>query len=185
MPKNYWMVVQTPENFRITRDMGFTVHGLKPKYRRRAERMEPGDLMLFYVSGSRQWTATASVKSKKYEDRTPIWQTRRGDDEFPYRVKIAPNIVLDEGEYIDAGDVGPRLDYLKRWPPERWYLAFFDSLHLLPQKDFRLIEGEMKRISSRHRRRDRYGRRPDPRSDAPQSSSQPPPEQPVPDAAVG
>ena len=148
MPKNYWMVVQTPENFQISKDLGFTALGLKPKYRRRAQRMEPDDLMLFYVSGLRKWTATAVVKSNRYEDRTPIWQTRPKDDHFPYRVKIAPDIVLDESEYIDGLQIGPRLEYLKRWPPDRWHLAFFDSLHLLPQKDFRLIEGEMKRILS-------------------------------------
>jgi len=148
LPKNYWMVVQTPENFQISKDLGFTAHGLKPKYRRRAQRMEPDDLMLFYVSGLRKWTATAVVKSNRYEDRTPIWQTRPKDDHFPYRVKIAPDIVLDESEYIDGLEIGPRLEYLKRWPPDMWHLAFFDSLHLLPQKDFRLIEGEMKRILS-------------------------------------
>jgi hypothetical protein len=43
--------------------------------------------------------------------------------------------------------LGPRLDYVKRWAPENWPLAFWDRLHLLPQRDFRLIEGEMERIA--------------------------------------
>ena len=158
MPKNYWMVVQTPENFQISKDRGFTVHGLRPRYRRRAERMEPDDVILFYISGLRKWGAVARITSRYFEDREPIWKSVDHDDNFPYRVNMKPSIVMDEKDYIDAREIGPRLEYLKRWPPERWPLAFYDSLHLLPQRDFRLIEGEMKRILSRRRRRRRGGR---------------------------
>ena len=59
--------------------------------------------------------------------------------------------MLDEPDYIDALLLAPRLQYLKRWMPEDWPLAFFDRLHLLPQKDFRLVEGEMQRIRPRGR----------------------------------
>ena len=54
-------------------------------------------------------------------------------------------ILLREEDYIDALLLAPRLDYVKRWVPENWPLAFFDTLHLIPQKDYRLIEAEMKR----------------------------------------
>ena len=50
--------------------------------------------------------------------------------------------------------LAPRLEYVKRWPPEDWPLAFFDRLHLLPQRDFRLIEGEMKRNLSMRRKQE-------------------------------
>jgi hypothetical protein len=56
-------------------------------------------------------------------------------------------VVLDESQYIDALILAPRLEYVKRWAPEDWELAFWDSLHLLPQKDYRLIEGEMRRLA--------------------------------------
>ena len=114
--------------------------------------MGPDDLMLFYVSRIRKWVATASITSKYFEDRSPIWRSHgRRREDFPYRVKLAPSIVLDEEDYIDALVLGPRLEYLKRWAPEKWPLAFQDTLHLLPQKDFRLIEGEMKRVISKRR----------------------------------
>ena len=154
MPRNYWMVVQTPENFQISKEMGFAIHGVRYKHRRRAQRMEPNDRMLFYVSGIRQWTATASVTSRYFEDRKPIWRSagRGRPEQFPFRVELSPDLVLDEAEYIDALALAPRLDYLKRWPPERWPLAFIDSLHLLPQRDFRLVEAEMKRALSQRKK---------------------------------
>ena len=158
MPKNYWMVVQTPENFEVSKEMGFTVHGLKSRFRRRAQRMEPDDRVLFYVEGIRKWTAIAVITSKYFEDHEPIWKTNGRGDEMPYRVKMAPSIVLQEKDYIDALELGPRLEYVKRWALEDWPLAFMDSLHLLPQRDFRLIEGEMKRVTGRGRPSGRGGR---------------------------
>ena len=159
MPNNYWMVVQTPENHEITRGQGFTLHGLTSKQRRRARRMEPDDRILFYVGGEvRKWTAIATVTSKYFEDRTPIWESNGSRRElYPYRVKTTPSIVLDEADYIEARILAPRLEYVKRWPPELWPLAFFDTLHLIPQSDYRLIEAEMRRI--RRQRRSRGGRR--------------------------
>ena len=165
MPNNFWMVVQTPENHEITRGQGFTLHGLTSKQRRRARRMEPDDRILFYVGGEvRKWTAIVVVKSKYFEDRTPIWESNGSRQElFPYRVKTSPSLVLDEADYIEARILAPRLEYVKRWPPELWPLAFYDTLHLIPQRDYRLIESEMKRIRrqkrSRGRRRDYPERR--------------------------
>ncbi len=149
MGKNYWMVVVTPQEFQIIKDQGYSLYAMRAKYRRRAERMQPGDRVLLYVSGLRKWPATATIASRYYEDHSPIWTP---DEDFPFRVKLAPNIVLEDEDYIDALLLAPRLEYVKRWPPEDWPLAFYDSLHLLPQKDFRLVEGEMKRIVTQRRR---------------------------------
>ena len=153
MPNNYWMVVQTPENHEITRGQGFTLHGLTSKQKRRARRMEPDDRILFYVGGEmRKWTAIAVIRSKYFEDRTPIWESNGSRQElFPYRVKTSPSIVLDEADYIEARILAPRLEYVKRWPPELWPLAFYDTLHLIPQRDYRLIEAEMRRIRQQKR----------------------------------
>jgi hypothetical protein len=41
--------------------------------------------------------------------------------------------------------LGPTLEFTKRWSPKLWYLAFVDTIHLLPQRDFNLIENEMRR----------------------------------------
>ena len=160
MARNYWMVVQTTEEFEISREMGFTLHGLRFSQRRRAQRMEPQDSLLYYVSGMRSWSAIATVTSTYFEDRTPVWTTNGSGQEYPYRVKLEPALVLDEKGYIDALQLAPRLEYLKRWAPERWPEAFVDTLHLLPQRDFRLIEGEMKRVHPKWRNRRRGRRQP-------------------------
>ena len=149
MGRNYWMVVSPPEDFEVTKDRGFGVFGVRAKYRRRSQRMQPDDRMLFYVSGIRKWAATATIVSGSFEDRTPIWKPNRKSEVYPYRVRLKPTMVLNEDDYIDALWLAPSLEYVKRWAPEDWPLAFFDTLHLLPQKDFKLIENEMVRLTSR------------------------------------
>ena len=152
MGKNFWMIVESPENFEITRDVGFTLYGFGEKYRRRAERMQPDDRVLFYVKEMRKWTATATIASRYFEDNRPMWKPNSFGEQFRYRVKLSPDIILEEKDYIDALILAPRLEYVKKWLPEDWPLAFHESLHLLPQRDFRLIESEMKRLIPRNRR---------------------------------
>ena len=146
------MFVEAPQNFEITREIEFSLFGMGAKYRRRAERMQPQDRVLFYINGVRKWPASATITSTYFEDNSPLWHPTTRGESFQYRVKLKPDIVLDEEDYIDAMILGPRLDYVKRWAPENWPLAFWDRLHLLPQRDFRLIEGEMERITSRNNR---------------------------------
>ncbi len=145
MPHNFWMIVSSPENFQITRDLEFTAQGLKAQHRRKIQRIEAGDRILFYVYGSRRFTATASATSSYVEDDSGTWQ-KEGRAECPYRIGIKPEVVLDDHQYIDANLLAPRLDYVKRWAPENWYMAFQGNLHLLPKNDFLLIEEEMKKL---------------------------------------
>ena len=146
MPHNFWMIVSSPENFQITRDLGFTSQGLKAQHRRKIQRITSGDRILFYVYGSRRFTATATATSSYVEDDSGTWQNE-GRAGWPYRIQIKPEIVLDDHQYIDANLLAPRLDYIKRWPPENWYMAFQGNLHLLPKNDFSIIEEEMKKLS--------------------------------------
>ena len=145
MSNNFWMIVCSPENFQITRDLGFTAQGLKSQHRRKMQRIESGDRVLFYVYGSRRFTATATATSSYSEDDSATWQ-KEGRAGWPYRIGIKPEVILEEHQYIDANLLAPRLDYIKRWPPENWYMAFQGNLHLLPKNDFLLIEEEMKKL---------------------------------------
>ena len=149
--RNYWMFVESPENFAVIKKMGVTLFGMGNRYKRRAERMAPGDRVIFYVLGIRKWTACATITSEYFEDESPVFTDHDPDERFPYRVRMMPDIVLDDADYIDALQLAYRLDYVRRWAPEEWPLAFLGRLHLLAQKDFRLIEGEMRRVADRKR----------------------------------
>ena len=145
MPKSYWMVVKSPDNLKIAGERGFDMIGLRHQHRRKVQRMEPGDRVLLYASSLRRFAASATVTSSLVEDHSPIWREEGGSD-LPYRVGIKPEVVLDESQYINAYQIAPRMDYVRRWTPELWYMAFQGSLHLISKADFNFVEEEMKKI---------------------------------------
>ena len=175
MPGSHWLITLSPENYTITHDMHFSLLGLRSRHRKKAERVAVGDRVLYYVLYERIFPATVTVTSGYFEDRHPIWVNHeRRDDPFPYRVHTQPNVVLERGEGLDAEAIAPRLLYLKRWPPEQWYLALQGDVHLLSAQDFQLVEREMQRVfESRRSRRERPPRRPEPEAAAAQALSAP------------
>ena len=145
MPHNFWMINCNNHNFDITRDLGFSQQGLKAEYRRKVQRVEPGDRIIYYVSGERVFTATATVTRGYEEVRSAPW-VKEGKTPWPYLIHIKPDVVLDQQQYIDAGLIAYRLEYLRKWPPEDWHMAFQGNLHLLSKGDFFLLETEMLKL---------------------------------------
>jgi hypothetical protein len=161
MPGSHWLITVSPENYSITRGMHFSLLGLRSRHRKKAERVAVGDHVLYYVMYDRIFPATAQVTSAYFEDRHPTWiNHERKDDPFPYRVHTQPQLALEPGEGLDAEALAPRLLYLKRWPPEQWFLALQGDVHLLSAQDYLLIEREMQRVSeTRRSRRERVPHR--------------------------
>ena len=145
MGKTFWMLVTTQENLDITRSRGFSIQGVDTKNRKKAVRMGPEDRVLYYVSDKKGFAATATVTSDSFEDEERIWKHHRDKEVFPHRVELNADVVLDELDYIDGYQLGPTLEYVKKWPPHLWTHAFFGMLHIIPQRDFNLVEAELKR----------------------------------------
>ena len=145
MPHNFWMINCNEQNFDITRNLQFTSQGLKAEYRRKVQRVEPDDRIVFYVTGIRAFTATATV-TKSYEEVGSSPWVKEGKTTWPYRIGISPDVVLDKSQYIDAGMLAYRLEYIRKWSPEDWHLAFQGNLHLLSKSDFFLLECEMLKL---------------------------------------
>ena len=145
MPHNFWMINCNQQNYNITRNLGFTKQGLKAEYRRKVQRVEPGDRIIYYLTGVRVFAATATV-TRSYEEVSAGPWVKEGKTAWPYHICIKPNVVLDEAQYIDAGLLAYRLEYVRKWPPEDWYMAFQGNLHLLSKNDFFLLETEMRKL---------------------------------------
>lgn len=145
MPHNFWMINCNEENYNVTRRMGFTGQGLKAEYRRKVQRVEPGDRVIYYVTGTRVFTATATVTQGYEEVGSSPW-IKEGKAAWPYRIGIKPDVILRDDQFISAGLIAYRLEYVRKWAPEDWYMAFQGNLHLLSKSDFFLLEGEMLKL---------------------------------------
>ncbi len=147
----YWMIVSSPDNFRKTREHGFTIQGLKSRHRRRVEAMRPGDRLLYYVTGRMGFAATVTIASPMYEDHTPIWRSARREEDYPWRVHIRLDMVLDDADWVPAKEIAYRLDYVRKWPPEHWTLAFQGHIHMLNRNDFAIVEDAVATNTQRQR----------------------------------
>jgi predicted RNA-binding protein len=134
-----WILTGSVENFRVNVERGFDVIGLKERRRRQAEEFEPGDQVVFYVTGVQAFGAIARVRSHMFEDRAPIWPPGPKDEAYPWRVEAEPVMVLDEGDFVAAEELAGELDHVRKWPPEHWHLAFQGQLRTVGEADARLL----------------------------------------------
>ena len=58
---NYWIIVGSPDNFEKTKELGFSVQGMKTRQRRKAERMEAGDQFVWYITGDQAFAGYATI----------------------------------------------------------------------------------------------------------------------------
>ncbi|HEY1358900.1 MAG TPA: EVE domain-containing protein [Thermoleophilaceae bacterium] len=136
-----WVLTGSLDNFRATREHGFTVIGAKEKRRGMAEQIEPGDQIVFYVTGVQAFGGIIQVTGEMYEDRTPRWPGKPGKrDAYPWRFDTEPVVTLEEEQFVPAEDLVAELEHVRKWPLEHWHLAFQGQLRTVPAADARLLE---------------------------------------------
>jgi predicted RNA-binding protein len=135
-----WILTGSLDNFRATREHGFSVIGAKEGRRGMAEQIEPGDRIVFYVTGLQAFGGIVEVTGEMYEDRTKIWPGKPGKaDPYPWRFETRPEAVLEESEFVPAEELAGDLEHAKKWPAEHWRLAFQGQLRTVSDADAELL----------------------------------------------
>ena len=141
----YWIVVGSPDNFRIAVERGFDLFGFKSTRRRETSTMQPGDKLVFYLTGVMRFGGIATVTSETFEDHTPVFRSeKKPGEDYPFRIRTKADLILDEADWLDVKEWPPRMEYTKKWPPEHWRLAFQGNLHQIPESDYTMLEQEMR-----------------------------------------
>ena len=139
------MLTGSLENFRATREHGFRVIGAKEGRRGMAEQIEPGDRIVFYVTGVQAFGGIVRVTSEMFEDREKIWPGKPGKvDPYPWRFDTEPELVLEEDEFVPAAELAPELEHVRNWPLEHWQLAFQGQLRAVSDADSALLERRLR-----------------------------------------
>jgi len=135
-----WILTGSLENFRINVERGFDVIGFKERRRRQAEEFEPGDEIVFYVTGVQAFGGIARVKSEMFEDRERIWPEKKGKAEtYPWRVEAEPVLFLPEEDFVPAEELVTELEHVRKWPLDHWHLAFQGQLRTVGDADAALL----------------------------------------------
>jgi hypothetical protein len=140
-----WILTGSPENFAATAERGFKLIGMKEKRRPMAERIEPGDRIVFYLTRVKELAAIVRVTGEMFEDRAPVWPGKPGRvDAYPWRFETEPELVLDEADRVPAEELAGELEHVRKWPAEHWTLAFQGQLRTVSDADARAIERRMR-----------------------------------------
>ena len=137
---SYWIIVSSPENFEATKSKRFKVQGMKSRHRRKAERMEAGDGLVWYLTGEQVFSGYATITGSYFEDHEPIWgSSKKPGEDYPWRVPIKKETVLPKGKWVDVEGIARKMEHVAKWPAAHWRLAFQGNVHEIPKKDFDLI----------------------------------------------
>jgi predicted RNA-binding protein len=150
-----WILTGSLENFRINVERGFDVIGFKERRRNQAEQFEPGDEIVFYVTGVQAFGGIARVKSEMFEDREQIWPgVKKGSkpakkrEEYPWRVHAEPVLVLAEEDFVPAEELVADLEHVSKWPLDHWHLAFQGQLRTVGDSDAALLRERLSSTST-------------------------------------
>jgi predicted RNA-binding protein len=140
-----WILTGSLENFRIYVERGFDVVGFKERRRNQAAEFEPGDEIVFYVTGAQAFGAIARVRGEMFEDREPIWpqNPKKGPEAYPWRVEAEPVAVLAEEDFVPAEELAGELEHVRKWPAEHWHLAFQGQLRTVSITDAALLRSRI------------------------------------------
>jgi len=144
-PQKTWILTGSLENFRINVERGFDPIGFKERRRRQAEEVEPGDEVVFYVTGVQAFGGIARATSEMFEDRDPIWPQgkKKRPEPYPWRVHAEPVLVLDERDFVPAEELVDELEHAGKWPREHWHLAFQGQLRTVGEADSELLRDRL------------------------------------------
>lgn len=131
-----WILTAAPDNHAATAELGFRVIGLKERNRNRALEIEPGDLIVLYLTKVMRFAGAIRVTGELYEDREKLWPGKPGNpDQYPWRFETEPVVVVEEGDWVPASSLATSLEHVRKWPAEHWKLAFQGQIRAVTDAD--------------------------------------------------
>jgi len=166
----YWIVVGSPENFQIAIQRKFDLFGFKSTRRRESGEMQPGDKLVFYLTGIKKFGGIATVTSDAFEDHKKIFKSeKKPGEDYPFRVKTKADVVPAEDRWLYVPDYVPLLEFTRQGATKSWALFFQGNLHKISSADYKLLEREMRAAAKKAPAKAKAAakRAPSPKSKAP------------------
>jgi predicted RNA-binding protein len=105
--------------------------------------MQPGDKLIFYLTGIMKFGGIADITSEVYEDRTPVFKSeKKASEDYPFRVKTRPDRILDRDQWLNVKDYADKLE-ITRARGEYWRLAFQGNLHKISETDYETLSSDV------------------------------------------
>lgn len=105
---NYWMDLFTGTTWDEFQKAGASVSGFTHRMRKTVQSIQPGDIMLCYLTGVMRWVGALEVVGQS-NDKTLIWK----DAEFPSRVKVKPIVMLSPANGVPMSELKGKVRFFQ------------------------------------------------------------------------
>ena len=137
-----WLVVGSPQNFELLRERGFDLCAFKSSRRKQSSEMQPGDRLVYYLTGDVQFGGIVEVTGEMFEDTSDISLRSKAEEgeEYPFRIATRPFVIPELGDYIEVREITDLLDKTRKLGPKKLGMAFRGNLHRISDGDYQTIE---------------------------------------------
>lgn len=112
----YFVDLFSPETYEAFSESDRTITGFRPRQRRQAQRVEPGDMFFCYLTRLSRWMGLLRVEGYMFEDEAPIFVPK--EDPFSVRFRVRPLIWLSLDHAVPIHDdvLWPKLSFTQGLP---------------------------------------------------------------------
>ena len=137
-----WIVVGSPQNFELLRERGFDLCAFKSSRRKQSSEMQPGDRLVYYLTGDVQFGGIVEVTGEMFEDSSDILLRSKAieGEEYPFRIATRPFVIPEPGDYIEVREITDLLEKTRKLGPKKLGMAFRGNLHRISDGDYQTIE---------------------------------------------
>ncbi|HJM75701.1 MAG TPA: EVE domain-containing protein [Dehalococcoidia bacterium] len=137
-----WIVVGSTENFELLRERNFDLCAFKASRRKQSGSMQPGDRIVFYLTGVVQFGGIVEVTDEMFEDTSDIGLRSSGKpgEDYPFRIATKPVVIPEPHDYIEVREITDLLDKTRKFGPKKLGMAFRGNLHRITDADYAQIE---------------------------------------------
>ena len=121
MSSKYWLDLFTGQTWEEFLSNGAKVSGFRENRRKVAEKVQPGDFFICYLTGLSRFIGLLEVKSKCYRDSKPIWK----NEVFPIRFEVELLLKLDPKNALPVLTLRDRLSIFDGIEPGSQWSGFF------------------------------------------------------------
>jgi predicted RNA-binding protein len=137
-----WIVVGSPDNFELLRERNFDICAFKASRRKQSSEMQPGDRLVYYLTGDVLFGGIVEVTGEMFEDTSDIGLRSKSisGEEYPFRIETKPVMIPDPGDYIDVREITDQLEKTRKLGAKKLGIAFRGNLHRITDEDYETIE---------------------------------------------
>lgn len=137
-----WINVGSPENFEVLRERGFDFSPWKSSRKKQTGEIQPGDRIVYYLTGVVQFGGIVEATGTMYEDTTDVGlqSETKENEEYPFRVPTKPVLIAEPGQELEVREITDQLEKTRKAGPKKLGMVFRGNIHKISQEDLETIE---------------------------------------------